>query len=730
MKGVKVELKVQSNINDDSKLKRNNLFKYSLILISFFVVIFLIIGFIFLIINGSKGFISGDSSGNVASFPKFILGNYYSLQTFSSGFMLINSLYTTLIAVLISVPISVFTALFITRIAPLGSRKILSTLIIVLAAIPSVVYGAFGKQMLDPLITSMGAASGSVISISLMLALMIMPTITLITTATINSVDKKMEQSSLALGATKMQTSFKVTLRASVGGIIVGTLLGIGRALGEATAVSLISSPSNYGPTWDLTENIRLLTATMLKGFYDLSEGTLEYLMVFSQAVLLMVGIVLIFIGMKYAQKITNQDYRVKKQQEKTFRKTDLITSAQENYWELNTYEKFKYSYLMWKMERHEKKRIKEEYEFNRQKISSFSSVRSIESNSKKRNSIFSVSWVSLFASIGIVLFVSLLIFLFSGGFSVLNWNLIAGRGVVETIPSGTGTTNIFGLAVPIIGTILSVLLSLLIATPLGVLMGIYFSIYSKKNSKISKIISFSVDLLTGIPSLIFGLIAAIMFIPMARAINFMALAGALIMAIVTLPTIIRVTQQSIEQLPKTQLQGSLALGATHSSSSLRILVPQVLPSIISGIILSAGRILGESAIFIVVFGTWQRSNTSEWLTSGGTTLATEIYKLTSLEIVPWQYVKAISIVIIMLILLLSIFANQIEAKRKYSSILMGIGMLLIIWGISTYIIAFFWLGITIFFLPILWNFSKSITKKRTNYLDLIQFRIRLIFKG
>ena len=128
---------------------------------------------------------------------------------------------------------------------------------------------------------------------------MVIPTITLITTSTIGSVDQKMEHSSLALGATRAQTSFLVTIKAASPGILVGIILGLGRVMGEATAVSMVSTPANSGPSFGLFEQIRLLTATMLSGRKEMAPGSVQEAMMISMSMVLLMSIIVVFMTMK-----------------------------------------------------------------------------------------------------------------------------------------------------------------------------------------------------------------------------------------------------------------------------------------------------------------------------------------------------------------------------------------------------------------------------------------------
>ena len=198
--------------------------------------------------------------------------------------------------VIISFPISVLTALFIVKIAPKWLSKVMTTIVELLASIPSVVYGVFAAGAITTLVISLASSMGmstaggnSFLAVVLLLAIMIFPTITSLSITAISSVDRALEEGSLALGATKTQTNFKVVLIAAKSGIFAGAILGIGRAFGEATAVAMVAGNKMFGPTFNLFDITRTLTSTMLSG---LKETTgLDYDIRFSVGLVLMVVI-------------------------------------------------------------------------------------------------------------------------------------------------------------------------------------------------------------------------------------------------------------------------------------------------------------------------------------------------------------------------------------------------------------------------------------------------------
>jgi phosphate transport system permease protein len=216
-------------------------------------------------------------------------------NNYGIGFIIINTLYIVFLAILVAVPVAILTSLFISKIAPRKVGATLSYIIELLAAIPSIVYGVFGRGVITEFVKNISSVFGyqsaggtSTMSTVLVLAIMILPTITMLSVTSINAVNKNIIHGSLALGASPTQTNFKVVLTSAKSGIFSGIILGVGRALGEATAISMVIGNRGNGPTFNLFDTSRTLTSTMLMG---LKETTgLDYDIRFS------VGIVLIII--------------------------------------------------------------------------------------------------------------------------------------------------------------------------------------------------------------------------------------------------------------------------------------------------------------------------------------------------------------------------------------------------------------------------------------------------
>ena len=232
-------------------------------------VIFVVIGII--LYKGISPFLKTYMVDNLktrVNLLDFLTGLTWEKGSLDYGvlFILINTLYITFLSLLISVPISVLSALFIVRIAPRWLSKILISVTELLSSVPSIIYGLFGAGIITVLVNNLAnifnyqtAGGLSTLATVIVLSMMIMPTITTVSITAIKAVKKEYIDSSLALGASKTQTNFKVVLTSAKSGIISGIVLGIGRALGEATAVSMVCGNALSGPTFNLFEITRTL---------------------------------------------------------------------------------------------------------------------------------------------------------------------------------------------------------------------------------------------------------------------------------------------------------------------------------------------------------------------------------------------------------------------------------------------------------------------------------------
>ncbi len=271
------------------------LFKACAILSAMMIVIIIV----FITLKGMLPFLPGYKYSTV-NFLKFFFGSIWRQDQgiYGVGFIIVNTLFTGFLALLLAFPISVLTALFVAKIAPKPLANVMQTIIELLSSIPSVVYGVFAAGSIVLFVKNLAllfgvttAGGNSMMAVVILLALMILPTITTISISAIRAVSEDLEHASLALGATKTQTNFKIVLSAAKSGIFAGAILGLGRAFGEATAVSMVAGNKLFGPTYNIFDITRTMTSTILAGLKE-TIG-LDYDIRFTVGIVLMLVILL-----------------------------------------------------------------------------------------------------------------------------------------------------------------------------------------------------------------------------------------------------------------------------------------------------------------------------------------------------------------------------------------------------------------------------------------------------
>lgn len=219
----------------------------------------LIIGFVFY--KGLRPFIVEGYS-----FWDFIFGTQWIPSANKYGIlpMIVASLGATIGALLIGVPVGILTSIFIAEIAPKKIAKIMSGSVELLAGIPSVLYGVFGLAIIVPTIQDVfNLPKGqSLLAVIIVLAIMMLPTVITVSETAIRAVPNAYKEGSLALGASKTETIFKVIVPAAKSGIMTGVVLGIGRAIGETMAVILVAGNTPVIPS-SIMDSVRPLTTNI-----------------------------------------------------------------------------------------------------------------------------------------------------------------------------------------------------------------------------------------------------------------------------------------------------------------------------------------------------------------------------------------------------------------------------------------------------------------------------------
>lgn len=564
--------------------------------------------------------------------------------------MIIGTLAATVGALVIGGTLGYFTAVFIAFYCPERLKKIFSSTVNLLAGIPSVVYGFFGITFLLPLLANFASNNGSgLLATSLILGIMIMPTVVSLSKTSLEAVPRSYYEGALALGSTHSQAVFGTVTKAAKSGVTASLVLGIGRALGETMAVVMVAGNSVAYPD-SLFNSFRVLTANIVMEMGYAGEVQQGALVATGVILLVFVLIVNLIFGaiskktIKSAVSKTGLFSRIfKKDDEKSGVKnsvTSKITSG------VATDEKGD--------------------EKGGEKNNAKSGV-------TKRNIVFekigdffsSLKYKMKTASVGAGVSVG------AGIFAGITLLLIIGFVLVKGAPTLFSSPHLlFGkyefnsekitILPSIVTTLMTVALSLLVAVPIGICTAIFLNEYAKKNNVFIKIIRGAIDLLNGVPSIVYGLFGMITFVALIKGRSTI-MAGSLTVGIMLLPTIVRSTEESLKSVQDSLREGSFALGAGTMRTIFKIVLPSALPGILSAIILSMGRVISESAPFIYTMGSVISAMPGGYFDSNAT-LAVALYRLSG----EGWYVNeayATAVVLIVLVLALNFLAELIAGK-------------------------------------------------------------------
>lgn len=214
-----------------------------------------------------------------------------------------------------------------------------------------------------------------------------------------------------------------------------------------------------------------------------------------------------------------------------------------------------------------------------------------------------------------------------------------------------------------IINTLIMTFISLLIAVPLGIFTAIYLVEYAKKGNIITSIVRVTAETLTGIPSIIYGLFGFLFFV-IALGWNYSILAGSCTLAIMVLPVIIRSTEEALLAVPDSYREASFGLGAGKLRTVFKIVLPSAVPGILSGVILSIGRIVGETAALMYTAGTVSKVPSSVF--DSGRTLSVHMYSL-SREGIHINQSYATAVVLLIVVFIINMASSFIAKKLDKS---------------------------------------------------------------
>ena len=274
-------------------------------------------------------------------------------------------------------------------------------------------------------------------------------------------------------------------------------------------------------------------------------------------------------------------------------------------------------------------------------------------SDTRTPGSLIVMILVLLAAVITIAALLFLLVYILVNGIPYLNADLFSWEYTSENV----------SVVPAMINTVIMAVISLIFAIPFGIGSAIYLVEYAKKGNKLVKVVRVTAETLTGIPSIVYGLFGMLFFVT-ALHWRFSILAGACTLAIMVLPVILRTTEEALMAVPDSFREGSFGLGAGKLRTIFKIILPSAVPGILSGVILSIGRIVGETAALMYTAGTV--ADIPKSVFSSGRTLAVHMYVLAS-EGLHVDQAYATAVVLLILVVVINALSSFLAKKIQKS---------------------------------------------------------------
>ncbi|HLW67935.1 MAG TPA: phosphate ABC transporter permease subunit PstC [Gemmataceae bacterium] len=466
---------------------------------------------------------------------------------------------TSIIAMVIAVPLGVGVALFLAEISPPWFRRIGSFLVEMLAAVPSVVYGFWGLFVLAPFMQKHifeplgGPNQGGVgiLTAGIILSIMIVPYIASVSFDVCRAVPHSQREGAYALGATRWQMIWSAVLPYARPGIIGGCFLALGRALGETMAVTMLignKTDISFSPFAMGNSIASVIANQFTEADYDLYLSALCEL----GMVLLMVSVIMNSLARLLIWRVTRPGKGLVLLRKKHLPRVDAHTNG--------------------------------EALSPPGELASFQPRPVKERFARLWNQVMTVILLLCLLGTASMLLV-ILGFLIYQGVRAIDVNFFT------RLPAPVGRTG-GGIANGIVGSGVMVGLATFFAVPIGLLAAIFLSEY--RSDRLGPAVRFVGELLSGVPSIVIGIFGYYLLVkPMG---HFSGWAGAFALGVMMIPIVMRASEEALKLVPMSIRHGSYALGGSQWQTVLRVVVPSALPAIITAVFLAIARVAGETA--------------------------------------------------------------------------------------------------------------------------------------
>lgn len=553
----------------------------------------------------------------------------------------------------IGVPLAVGCAVFLTEIAGKRLAGIVSTAVDLLAGVPSVVYGFFGLVILRPLVAGLTGGLGfGALTVWLVLAIMIVPTITTLTMDALRSIPMGIREASFAMGATRWQTIYKVVLPAAKMGIVNAVVLGMGRAIGETMAVLMVVGNAPVIPGGIASPLSTITSQIALDMGY--SSG-LHRSALFGMGVVLFI-ISASLVGIVRAVSSARESGRGRSRHRRAKAADRAVVAGGVNFDHAEAPAEHAPAQMLTADDvTPVTGAVTEAREGSRARIKRLLAEGAKGGGNKNRTNDL---MLGVFRAAGIVttaVLVVIIAFVAVNGLPVMSLDFIFGW------PEGVNAEG--GIFPTIVSTLYVTALAMLICTPIAVLAAVYLAEYAKQGRLVT-FIRYAADTLSSVPSIVMGLFGYAMFVE-AMGFGLSMLSAALALALMMMPIVMRTTEEAIRAVPRYIRWGAYGLGATKWQVVSKIVLPSAFPRIATGIVLAIGRAIGETAVVLYTMG--QAINLPLTPLDSGRPMTIHLYQLAN-EGINMQAAYGTALMLMLMILAFNLFARYISRRSASKS--------------------------------------------------------------
>ncbi|MGN0129595.1 phosphate ABC transporter permease PstA [Methanomethylophilus alvi] len=594
---------------------------------------------------------------------EFLTGSVWRpyIGSYGAASLIAGTLMVTAGAMMVACPIGIGAAIYLSEIASPKTRKKVKPIIEVMAGIPSVVYGLLGIMILVPMMHGLfpdQTVSGlSWLTGSVLLGIMALPTVISVSDDALQTVPSSYREASLAIGATKWETIMKVIVPAAASGISAAVILGIGRAIGETMAVMMVTGNTAIfpDPIWNVFSTLRTITATLALEMPEVVVGSTSYSALFLLALILMIMILAINLSVR---AVMNRSARKFSGDEKVGRLTLAIENMDQTKIRmfkdllltaavaaavfcgaslftgtLQSMAAAVGTVVVWK-------------------VLATAGRRKVDRNQRQKLAYGSLSLVT-FAIVAVLILVT--VYIAVKAVPALSLDFLLDD------PSRAGRSG--GIFPAIVGTLELIAGTALIAVPLGVLTGVYLTEYGG-NGRVTRVVTAAVDVLNGTPSVIFGLFGMVVIV-VYLGMGYSLIAGCVTLALMTMPVIIRTTQEAVRAVPDDLREASRAIGATKMQTTFRVVLPTAVNGIVTGAILSLARAAGETAPIMFTAVVVQAKVADYALTEPVMALPYHLYYLATEGRADPSMMYATALVLLVIVLAMFLLASYVRARGE-----------------------------------------------------------------